>query len=140
MIDRFRGEYGWLSNFHPVEVVYEGITFPSVENAYQAAKTLSIGARSAISQMTAAEAKKAGKNVVVRGDWGSIKLTVMNGLLRQKFSYSDLRAKLVATGDEEIIEGNTWGDTFWGKCNGEGENHLGLLLMEIRKTCQATNW
>ena len=46
----------------------------------------------------------------------------------------DLRSLLVATGDRELIEGNTWGDTFWGvdKNTGQGENHLGRILMELR--------
>jgi predicted NAD-dependent protein-ADP-ribosyltransferase YbiA (DUF1768 family) len=39
---------------------------------------------------------------------------------------------LKATGDEELVEGNWWNDTFWGVCNGVGENNLGKLLMKIR--------
>ena len=56
----------------------------------------------------------------------------MKILLRQKFGDAWLRAKLLATGDAELIEGNYWHDTFWGMCNGKGENHLGRLLMEVR--------
>lgn len=59
----------------------------------------------------------------------------MSGLVRQKFNhrYPELRTKLLSTGDLEIIEGNHWGDTFWGVCNGTGENHLGRILMQVRE-------
>jgi predicted NAD-dependent protein-ADP-ribosyltransferase YbiA (DUF1768 family) len=40
---------------------------------------------------------------------------------------------LIDTGDQELIEGNWWGDVIWGVCNGKGENHLGKILMEVRK-------
>jgi predicted NAD-dependent protein-ADP-ribosyltransferase YbiA (DUF1768 family) len=39
---------------------------------------------------------------------------------------------LIDTGNEELCEFNTWGDTFYGVCNGVGKNILGKLLMEIR--------
>ena len=39
---------------------------------------------------------------------------------------------LLETGDEELVEGNTWSDTTWGVCNGVGENKLGRLLMIVR--------
>ena len=40
--------------------------------------------------------------------------------------------------DAELIEGNTWHDTFWGVDlkTGEGENHLGKILMALRKDFQ----
>jgi predicted NAD-dependent protein-ADP-ribosyltransferase YbiA (DUF1768 family) len=58
----------------------------------------------------------------------------MRDLLRKKFRNPSLRQKLADTGTAKIIEGNYWGDTFWGECPvGNGENHLGKLLMEIRK-------
>lgn len=60
-------------------------------------------------------------------------LLVMRDLLQQKFSNGILREQLLATGDQELIEGNTWGDTFWGVCNGEGQNVLGKMLMNIRE-------
>jgi hypothetical protein len=41
-------------------------------------------------------------------------------------------ALLLATGDMELIEDNDWDDTYWGVCNGAGENNLGKLLMKIR--------
>ena len=50
---------------------------------------------------------------------------------------TELGEKLKATGDGQIVEGNTWGDTFWGVCGGRGQNWLGRLLMERRALLQA---
>lgn len=58
----------------------------------------------------------------------------MEDIVRDKFTRNeDLKAMLLATGDEGLIEGNWWGDTFWGECKGQGENHLGRILMKIRR-------
>lgn len=57
----------------------------------------------------------------------------MKDLVFQKFKNEELKIKLLQTGNEELIEGNTWGDKFWGICNGVGENNLGKILMEIRQ-------
>ena len=58
----------------------------------------------------------------------------MYELLKQKYKPNTILAnKLICTGNSVIIEGNNWGDTFWGVCNGVGENQLGLLLMRIRE-------
>lgn len=49
MIDKFSGDFAFLSNFHLCEVVLDGIIFKSVEHAFQAAKTTNEAARVAIS-------------------------------------------------------------------------------------------
>lgn len=132
-IESFQGEYRFLSNFWHVYVRYDGELYPTVEHAYQAAKTLNPEFRKAIAYATTGEAKRMGRQVPMRPDWDSIKIDVMRDLLRQKFTEEpELRELLLATGDAELIEGNTWGDYFWGVCNGEGQNNLGKLLMEIR--------
>ena len=77
-----------------------------------------------------------GRQVKLRKDWEDIKLQVMENALRLKFQDSTLRKKLIATGDEELIEGNPWEDRYWGVCNGSGKNKLGKLLMKIRKDLQ----
>lgn len=137
-IKEFQGEYRWLSNFWPVEVVFDFITYPSIEHAYQAAKTRNIVAREAFRNCTAGEAKRMGRTLNIREDWEAVKLVVMEGLLRQKFLTPHFREKLLATGDCQIIEGNKWGDTFWGVCRGKGENHLGKLIMGIREELRMT--
>lgn len=134
-IGPFFGEYRWLSNFWPSPVRYEGLLFPTVEHAYQAAKCLHQEDKIRIQQAkTPVEAKRMGRRVALRPDWEQIKLDIMRSLLRQKFAPdTKLAQQLIATGDTQLVEINTWGDYYWGVCNGKGENHLGRLLMEIRE-------
>lgn len=131
----FTGEYRFLSNFYPSRINLDGMDYPTVEHAYQAAKTLNPDQRLMILNLPyPAMAKKAGRKVHMRHDWDEIKITVMEYLLRQKFTgYHGLSLKLYQTGDIYIEETNTWGDTFWGVCNGKGQNVLGNLLMKVRK-------
>jgi len=132
-IEQFRGEYAFLSNFYRCNVSYEGLIYPSSEHAFQAAKTLNMEARRAFTQplMDASLSKHLGRALVLRPNWD--KIVVMEDILVSKFSEEVLKDALVATGDAELIEGNTWGDTFWGVCNGKGSNFLGKALMNLRK-------
>ena len=134
MIDSFRGEYAFLSNFYSAGVMLDGMYFPTVEHAFQAAKTYDINARKSIAvARTPGEAKRMGKTVLLRDDWESVKCQVMLELLRQKFSKSLLKSKLLATGSEELVEGNNHKDSFWGVYRGQGKNMLGQLIMQVRK-------
>jgi ribA/ribD-fused uncharacterized protein len=133
MINSFEGEYAFLSNFYEHPISNGVITFPTNEHYFQAMKTLEDDERLAIARAaTPGQAKRMGRSVKLRPDWESIKLDVMETAVRVKFTDPELAAKLVATGDEELIEGNWWNDTFWGVCNGVGENHLGKILMKVR--------
>lgn len=138
-IDDFSGKYRFLSNFHPVDVGYEGLIYPSVEHAFQAAKTLNTGLRAAIRMAgSPGAAKKMGRAVKLRDDWEDVKIEVMAHLLERKFAHPGYRKMLLDTGNEELIEGNTWGDTFWGVCGGKGKNNLGILLMDLRFALRAS--
>jgi len=134
-IDAFQGEYRFLSNFWPAEVEFEGRKYPSVEHAYQAAKSLDPADRERIAALkTPAEAKAAGRALKVRPDWDTAKFDVMERCVLYKFSnHPELKQKLLDTGDAELIEGNTWGDRIWGVYQGEGENRLGKILMKVRE-------
>lgn len=134
VIDSFDGEYAWLSNFHPCEIKMFGLMYPSVEHAYQASKLTSRQDRDRIREApTAGKAKVWARNFKIRSDWEEKKYKFMKELVEYKFwMHDELKEKLLLTGDSEIIEGNWWGDTYWGVCNGKGENHLGRLLMRIR--------
>lgn len=135
-INSFQGAYRFLSNFYPAHVVYGGITFPTTEHAYQAAKSADIHNAQRIAQLpTPGDAKRAGRTLVIRTDWEQVKEQVMLDLLRLKFALPHLREKLLATGDVALIEGNTRGDVYWGVCRGRGRNRLGELLMQVRKEC-----
>lgn len=140
MITSFRGEHRWLSNFWPCEkpIMLHGDSneYPTVEHAYQAAKTFAQHLRSEICAGDATFAKRffKKKQSSIRPDWDQVKLQIMEHCVEQKFALgTKLLDKLLATGGIEIIEGNKWGDVYWGQCPlGTGENHLGKILMRIR--------
>lgn len=140
MITKFDGEFRFLSNFWPARVAFEGETYASVEAAYQAAKTLDLRFRQKVRECGEDSAavkklgKKVGKSVTQWPCWDEeFKLKVMGDLVRQKFSNPALADLLLATGEQELEEGNWWGDRFWGVCKGEGRNELGKLLMAVRE-------
>lgn len=134
VIEKFSGANRFLSNFWPCEVELDAEVYRTVEHAYQAAKTLDLQARAYIRQQpTPGRAKKLGREVEQRPNWEDMKVAVMRMLLRQKFQDPVLRAKLLGTGDCGLMEGNNWGDRFWGVCRGKGENWLGVLLMQVRE-------
>ena len=133
MINSFEGKYAFLSNFYEHPISEGSLTFPTNEHYFQAMKTLDLTERIAIERAgTPGQSKRMGRSVKLRSDWEDIKLSVMETALRLKFADPELAAMLKATGDEELVEGNWWNDTFWGVCNGVGENNLGKLLMKIR--------
>jgi len=148
MIESFSGEYRWLSNFWPVEIEWMGLDFPSLEHGYVASKCASFEDVYAIlhdekgnqRELTGGQVKRFGRKIKIRGDWDGMRVQTMRSLLTLKFQDPELRKKLIATGDEEIIEGNRWHDSFWGQCSCEtcppGENNLGKLLMQLRKELQ----
>lgn len=137
-INRFRGKYEFLSNFYPCIVYFEGMAYPSVEHAFQAAKSLDTHVRQGFQVCpTPADAKGFGRKVALRPDWEDVKISVMKDIVRDKFTRNlsdvELSALLLATGDAYLEEGNNHRDTFWGTVNGEGRNELGKILMEVRE-------
>lgn len=138
-IDDFRWEYRWLSNFHPCVVEYKGKKYPSSEHAYMAQKTLDpeLAERIRLAPLPR-DAKRIGRSVELRPGWDEMRIQVMLDVVRCKFHQNpDLREKLLATGSAELVEGNTWNDTFWGVCHGVGENNLGKILMLVRDELRA---
>jgi ribA/ribD-fused uncharacterized protein len=139
-ITSFKLQYAFLSNFYvaPIvaydDVLKREIRYQTVEHAFQADKTLSVEERlTVIDSETPRLAKAAGRCVTMRSDWELIKVERMRYWVKLKFAqYPVLKARLVATGDAELIEGNHWGDKFWGVCDGEGQNWLGRILMQVR--------
>ena len=133
-ITSFRGESAFLSNMSESSFKVGQETYPTVEHFFQAMKTTDPAQRAKIlATKTAGEAKKVGRTVTLRKNWNQIREEVMETGLRAKFQQNpELKKKLINTGDAELIEGNTWGDTFWGQVDGKGSNKLGKLLMKIR--------
>lgn len=131
-INKFRGKYCFLSNMYPSKLTVYGLSFESAEAAFQAMKTLNMDERKGFTSLSATAAKKHGRAIKLRPDWEEVKDEVMEQVLRAKFSVSEMAQQLLDTGDALLIEGNPYGDTYWGVCNGIGQNRLGQLLMKIR--------
>lgn len=139
MIDFFDGEYAFLSNFYNASCIFEEKLYPTVEHAFQAAKSLDHAERDWIAAAgSPGLAKRLGRRVNLRPDWEKVKFDVMEECLRSKFADSVLKQKLLATGDEELVEGNYWHDNTYGNCSCEkckdiiGRNMLGNILMKLR--------
>ena len=144
IIDRFDGNWRFLSNFSldPVTVPGAGThagTFRTAEHLFQALKTLDAGEIDRIrSCKTPGEAKRVGRRVSLRPNWEDVKIEMMSAVVILKFGVGTLLAeRLLNTGDALLVEGNTWGDTFWGVCDGVGENRLGKILMNRRELLAA---
>lgn len=165
----FAGEARWLSNFARSDVSAYGLTFPTVEHAFAAAKLDPNGGvftraevmaeMARIAAMSSpGEAKRAGRRrqwdglqpgedrpaamrPFMRPDWDSVKETLILELLRRKFTNPALRAKLLATGDALIVEGNNHGDRLWGMVEVagifRGRNMLGEMLSQVRREIRA---
>ena len=128
---QFRGDYWFLSNFYPCKVTFGGLEFGCVESAFQAMKCANKADREKFVKLTGAEAKKLGRKIKMRSDWNKVKDDVMFALVNEKFQDPKLMTMLKAV-KEPIVENNTWNDTYWGVCNGKGENRLGKILMTVR--------
>lgn len=134
MINEFKGKYRFLSNFYKTTVEFEGKKYPSSENAFQAAKSLDDKVRDKFTTIEPNEAKKLGREIELRPDWEQVKIGIMYDILKAKFSDPKMCQMLLSTENCYLIEGNDWGDTFWGYNikKGFGFNHLGRLLMKLR--------
>ena len=140
----FRGKYYFLSNFYFSNIKFfeygEYKIYPTAEHFYQAYKTTNLDSRKQIREIsTPGKAKRFGQKVILREDWEQIKDTVMLTVIKLKFSQnSELKKKLLDTGEALLIEGNYWHDNYWGNCycfkcrNTKGLNQLGKTLMKIR--------
>jgi ribA/ribD-fused uncharacterized protein len=147
VIDRFAGEHEFLSNFAFTPVRYAGRTWPTVEHAFQAAKTLDLDDLLAIGRApTPAAAKRLGRKVTLRPGWDEMRFNVMATLVARKFGPGSMYSTaLLDTGEALLIEGNTWGDTEWGAVRDSsvegrpwrGWNRLGRILMDVRRQLQA---
>lgn len=132
-ISQFKNEFFFLSNFYPCTLIIDGEKYSTLEHAYQASKFESKIIRDLIRDATTpGKAKRLGRRTIPKNDWENIKISTMKQLLQQKFQNPMLRLALAETGNMILEEENTWNDKFWGVYEGEGENWLGKLLMEVR--------
>lgn len=133
MITSFEGKYSFLSNFYACQTEYHHVKYPTSEHAYQAAKTSNPIQREAI------DAKRMGRRVEIKSNWDEIKEEVMYEIVSNKFKNKRMQAKLLATENEQLVEGNYWHDNYWGSCTcprclqKPKENKLGKILMRVRE-------
>lgn len=143
LIQEFKDEFRFLSNFYSSPVKVDGILYPTAEHAYQAQKTLDENRRREIANLPSpGAAKKEGRKLLLRKDWEYIKFSVMYRVVLNKFRQNSLLAKmLLETKDIWLVEGNRWGDEIWGKClkKNQGDNWLGRILMLVRSQLQEEN-
>ena len=156
MIESFSGRYNFLSNFYPAKIEHQGITYPTLEHYYVSMKVKNdqqidgkyitmIDCRELIAKMpNPARVKQFGKIIKVRRDWDDVKLDIMLWGIREKFKHTDLKDLLLSTGDQELVEGNSWHDNFFGVCScgsclGKGQNNLGKILMKVRDELRQQN-
>lgn len=139
IIDEFNNEYSFLSNFFTSPITYGGITYQSVESAFQAQKTKTFQERVQFKDLKPNEAKRLGRKVELREDWEDIKYQIMYELCWLKFwDNKELGLLLDATYPKMLVEGNHWHDNIWGRCtcpkckDKASYNMLGKILMRIR--------
>lgn len=135
----FFGDYRWLSNFGQAQIQLDGVAYPSVEIAYQAAKHAPEDRNyffNCTSRDSIAYNRQNPPTFYTEEEWETVKVEVMRFLLEQKFNPElnpQNAQRLQETGNKYLEETNWWGDTFWGKdLNDNGKNTLGQLIMEIR--------
>ena len=141
-ISGFQDKYRSLSNFHPAPITFDleagdrsiRVKAPTAEHAYQASKAAAVkDGLTVLNCATPGAAKRAGRRIRQRPDWATRKTAVMRRVVQAKFRQnSQLARQLLATGDAQLVEGNNWGDTFWGVYHGRGQNRLGKILMNVR--------
>ena len=141
-ISGFRGQYRFLSNFHPAPITFDleagdrsiRAQALTAEHAYQASKAAAVkDGLTVLNCATAGEAKRAGRRIRQGPDWEARKTAVIRRVVEAKFRQNpQLARQLLATGDAQLVEENDWGDTFWGVCHGRGQNRLGKILMAVR--------
>ena len=130
----FRDGYFFLSNFFSTPITYEGITYESVESAFQAQKCLDDDIKKTFAPLSPNRAKIQGRRVKLRPDWELVKDDIMEDLIRIKFTEPTLKSQLISTAGVLLVEFNDWNDKYWGKCirTKQGHNKLGIIIMKIR--------
>ena len=138
MIESFmREETRWLSNMSPCQIELDGVFYASTEHAYMSAKSDDPEWKQFCkSEPDPKKIKVKSRDIKLVKNWNTDKVHIMNTVLRQKFNQEPYKSKLIGTMDQNIQEGNIWGDETWGvnlkEVPNRGENKLGRLIMQIR--------
>lgn len=129
-ITPFKDKYYFLSNYYPHPQQWAGYTFRCAEAVYQSCKNPL--RRAEFTHLDGITARRLGRKINPPQDWKERRVGLMKEILFDKFSDPELKALLLQTGNEKLIEQNLCYETFWGTVHGVGTNTLGKLLMEIR--------
>ena len=138
-----------LSNFvgGPVALEHphtrELVEYRTVEHYFQACKARTPDDHDHIRQApTPKEARRRGREVLIRPDWEQVKEEVMLTALRAKFALPEYRELLLATGSAPIGEDSPY-DHEWGvrdhRGGYKGANRLGKALEQVRDELRAEN-
>lgn len=134
--------YGCFSNFSPHGFSIAGIYYKTSEHYFQAQKFIHspVDAEAVRLAKTPKQAAEIGRDRSrpLRRDWDAVKDDIMRAGVLEKFrSHPDIRAVLLSTGDEELLE-NAPNDYYWGcGADGAGHNRLGQILMTVRAQLRA---
>ena len=130
---QFRDKYWFLSNMYPCSVKVGDHTYKCAEAAFQAQKCFDEDIKKQFETLDGFSAKKLGRTVTLRHDWEKVKDSIMYVVVRCKFQqHPDLLEQLKEI-KEPLQEDNDWHDTYWGVCNGVGQNKLGKILFLVRE-------
>jgi len=154
VINSFKGENRFLSNFYPCRIMLKKKVWPTTEHLYQACKTLrktkdfdEVDWDEMRLVPTPGAAKRLGRRLLLHSNWDQVKFKLMLKCLHLKFGQNqDLANKLLGTGEVVLIEGNWWHDNIWGDClcknckDIPGENLLGKALMKVRSELSDLSW
>ncbi|MFG2045609.1 NADAR family protein [Dactylosporangium sp. NPDC048998] len=133
--------YGCFSNFSAHGFDLDGRWWSTSEHYFQAQKFAGTRhaelIRRAATPLRAAELGR-DRSRPLRRDWERVKDDIMRRGVAAKFAtHADIRAVLLDTGDEELVE-DTGTDHYWGRGrSGAGKNMLGRILMRTRTQLRA---
>jgi ribA/ribD-fused uncharacterized protein len=126
--------HGYMSNYWKAKFILDDKVWETTEHYYQAMKTLDPNEQEQVRNAAKAnDARLLGQKVTLRADFNEVKDQLMRTCLLAKFNqHLCLKQQLIDTGDDELIEDSKV-DAYWGiGADGNGQNKLGKLLMEIR--------
>ena len=135
VIDKFTGEYDYLSNRFSCQFIWQGLRYNNAEAAFQSSKCTDMPGRKVFCNCSADKAALKGRDIAPPSGWENDQITIMESILVAKFEQNpSLMKRLVETGNTLLVNGSNKKDTFWGVdlYSWKGENRLGKILMEIR--------
>ena len=124
-----------LDNFSPHSIVYNGQKYPTAEHLYQALK---FDNPKIVAEIIDANSPLQAKIIASKykqqriNNWSETKVQTMKKVLNLKlYQHPEIQDYLKSTNESELIENNPE-DDFWGIGDGNGQNMIGKIWMEIK--------